>query len=144
VADFLTSTYKEIPGMKRKLMTFVLLGFLLVFCVACTATNIKHGYIRDTIGNIEQTNNGNWRVWFTHDTAAGYCTGSQEMGKRAEELLLTHYGEVILEYKEVTASDKEWSVWGSSQCGSLVKGESSMKMFLILAITPAPARVGGE
>ena len=115
--------------MKRILAVMLLVVFLFS---ACTATYVKSGTIRDTIGNVERTYNGNWRVWFTNDTAAGYCTTDDEVGARALDLLMNHDGEVILEYKSIRAGDPEASFWSKSDCGSIAKGEFSMEMFSIV------------
>jgi len=127
--------------MKRAVLLGVSLFVILLLCVACVGTMVKNGEIRDTLGNVEQTKNGNWRVWFTHDTAAGYCTRDNKVGEYAKYLLENHDGEVILKYKSIVAGDPEYNFWQKSDCGSIAKGESSMEMFAIVEIVPVKSRL---
>lgn len=119
-----------------------LLCIIVLFtCLLACAHRVESGTVRDTLANIEQTKNGNWRVWLTHDTAAGYCTTDNDLGEEALRLLKEHYGEVLMEYRDIKAGDPEFTIWSNSDCGSIVKGDSSMKMFYIDSITPVPARI---
>ena len=135
----------EWEGGKRVRKHFVLLPLVVVAIVAgsCVGVFVENGVIRDTLGNVEQTYNGNWRIWFTHDTAAGYCTLDNSLGEYALYLLENHDGEVLLEYKSILAGDSEYSLWNNSDCGSIQKGESSMVMFAVVKITPVSARLRG-
>ena len=127
--------------MKRIILHGIPLLVALVLVCACVGTLVKSGEIRDTIGNVEQTVNGNWRVWFTHDTAAGYCTCDNKIGEYAKYLLENHDGEVILKYKSIREGDPEYDAWQKSGCGSITKGESYMEMFAIVEIIPVRSRL---
>ena len=129
----------------RKAVVIAVLAVLMVFslagCNGTAPTDVKSGTIRDTLANVEQMYSGNWRVWFTNDTAAGYCTTDNELGERALNLLLNHDGEVVMEYREIKSDDSEWNTWSNSSCGSIYKGDTSMEIFYIVSITPVAARL---
>lgn len=114
-----------------------LLILVLVILCACTPYRVKQATLRDTLFSVEQTNNGAWRVYVTHDDVAGYCTTDDELGERAYDLLFEHDGEVLIEFRAINESDTEYSFWGSSECGSVESGGS---MFLIENIAPVVAR----
>jgi len=128
---------------KTKRMSVVIVTTILLVTSLLTACahRVEFGVVRDTLANIERTKNGNWRVWLTNDTAAGYCTTNSALGEEALKLLKEHYGEVIIQYRDIRTGDPEWSAWSNSDCGSIYKGESSMKIFYIDSITPVPARL---
>lgn len=127
---------------KRVFLLVVLAAVLLLvgFSAPQCSGDVMEGAIRDTIGNVEKSRNGNWSVWMTNDTAAGYCTTDDELGEYALKLLENHTGEVILRYREIFSGDPEYNTWSASDCSSIYKGGTEMEMFYIESITPVPAR----
>ena len=122
--------------MKKNLLFALLVS---LFLVSCTKYWVDNGKLRDTIFSVEKTRNGNVRVFFTHDDVAGYCTSDQELGDKAESLMLEHSGEVIAEFTDMRGTE-EWNFWSSSDCGSVSSGESSMVMFRLDDIYAVPSR----
>jgi len=116
-------------AMRKKLLVCFLLLALTVS--ACLGYRVAEGTLRDTIFSVEQTRNGNWRVFMTHDDVAGYCTNNQELGEKAYDLLMEHDGEVILKFRSIKADDEAYSWWSASDCGTVTTGDSSMAMFLM-------------
>lgn len=122
---------------KATLLTLIALVVLL----GCIAHRVKNAYLRDTLFSVEETENGYWRIWLTHDDIAGYCTGDADLGKKALLLLREHSGEVIVEFRDIKVeSDPEYSWWDRSDCGTVYSGGNSTQMFLFTAIYPVESR----
>jgi len=118
----------------------VILLVLTLFTAACNAHRVRSGTLRDTIFSVEETNNGYYRVWMTHDDIAGYCTQNRETGQYALHLLRNHNGEVLLDFRSINEGDPEHSWWNSSDCGSISSGDSTTAMFYLVSVVPVPAR----
>lgn len=125
------------PIRPDKCLILLLLGLLLA---SCSSYNVKEGMLRDTIFSVEETNNGNYRVFFTHDDVAGYCTTSRELGQEARSLLQEHDGEVIAIFTDVRGTEEQ-DAWTKSECGTIPTGaDSSMAMFRLDDLWAVPAR----
>lgn len=118
--------------------------FILVvagaFLVACNPHRVTNATLRDTIFSVEETANGYYRVWFTHDDIAGYCAQTPELGLEALSLLQEHDGEVVATFRDITVADEEASWWDRSDCGSISSGEESTHMFILTGIVAANSR----
>ena len=123
--------------MKR----FIALILVASVLLGCTAHRVKTAYLRDTLFSVEETENGYWRIWMTHDDIAGYCTQDVELGQSALTLLQEHSGEVVVEFRDIKGlSDAEFSWWDNSDCGSIYTGDSSTKMFLFTDVYAVGSR----
>lgn len=118
----------------------VLVAAMLLLCTGCYAHYVTNGVLRDTLFSVEVTQNGNWRIWLTHDDVAGYCTNDAGLGRNALSLLEEHDGEVIVEFKDIKLGDEAYSWWDSSDCGTVYSGGGTAHMFMLLSITPVPSR----
>lgn len=122
-----------------KKLTFV--SLLVLFLVGCGQTKVESGFLRDTLFSVEQTRNGNYRAWVTHDDVAGYCTMDRTIGEELMTILQEWNGEVIIEFRSINASDPEYSFWHNSDCGEIRTGaDSSTAMFMLLSVERAPKR----
>ena len=120
---------------------YLVVLFMLLFAItACTRHRVKSGVLRDTLFSVEETNNGYWRIWMTHDDIAGYCTNSEELGKQALSLLQEHNGEVVVEFAAISANDPEFDGWDRSECGTIYANGGSTEMFVFTSIVAAEAR----
>lgn len=124
--------------MKKLSKLFILCALVATFLLGCTAHNVTKATLRDTIFSVEETQNGNVRVWFTHDDIAGYCTSSPELGQTAMSLMKEYGGEVLAEFRTITTADKESSWWSTSACGGIIQGDTTTPMFLLTDIRKAP------
>jgi hypothetical protein len=59
---------------------------------------VKHGIARDTLHTIDYRGNGAVIIWLTH-AEEGYCFSDPGKIDQAEDLLLNHNGEVIIDYE---------------------------------------------
>lgn len=112
----------------------------LLLC-GCGAHRVKEGVIRDTLFSVEQTKNGYWRIWMTHDDICGYCTYDDELGRQALDLLKEHDGDVLVYFRDIKSGDPEFSWWSKSDCGSISIGpESSTHIFMFYELSRVPPR----
>lgn len=124
--------------MKSKI--WYLIVALLLLC-GCSEHRVEKGVIRDTLFSVEQTGNGYWRIWMTHDDICGYCTNDDELGKEAMDLLKEHDGEVLVYFRDIKSDDPEYSWWSSSDCGTISTGtESSTYMFMFYDLSRVASR----
>lgn len=121
---------------------------LLVAITACnTGAKIEEGIVRDTIFSAEISRGGTWGIFMTHDDSVAYCTPDRELGEYAKELLLTHDGEVILEFKsKEVGKDTEGKVLGSDQCQKYCSGTGEsywcFNTVILQSIRPVAMRTG--
>src|SRR3990167_2818530 len=130
---------------KRALIIMALACVVLTTSAfSCTPHRVAEGTLRDTLFSVERTENGAWRIFMTHDDVAGYCTASEDMGRKAAALLQTHNGEVLVEFRDPKIADKEFSWLDKSDCGTFITGtDSSMKMFILYSISAVSHREAG-
>jgi len=123
--------------MKRGLLAAV----LLLSLIGCSPHRVEDAVLRDTLFSVEETENGYWRIWMTHDDICGYCTNDVELGREALNMLREHHGEVLVYFRDITPDDPEFSWWSKSDCGTIVTGaDSSTHMFLFYKLSPVLGR----
>jgi hypothetical protein len=121
----------------KKILLFVAMSIILC---GCEYYYVEDGVLRDTLFSVEETNNGYWRIWLTHDDIAGYCTDDVALGKRALSLLKEHDGEVLVEFKDIPPGDDMYDWWNRSDCGTIYSGGGSSHIFMLIDVTPVPSR----
>jgi len=128
--------------MKKIGLIFLICMIFLVAITSCDpqAHRVEEGVIRDTLFSVEETKNGSWRIWMTHDDICGYCTNDIELGKRALDILKEHDGEVLVYFRDIRADDPEFSWWSSSDCGAIYADGGSTHMFMLYDISRVPSR----
>jgi hypothetical protein len=121
---------------------------LMALLIGCgESTRVETGLVRDTIFSAEISKGGTWGIFMTHDESVAYCTPDPELGERARDLLLTHDGEVIVEFqsKEV-GKDVEGQTWGFDQCQKYCSGTGDgydcFHTVILIDIRPVPMRTG--
>ena len=123
---------------KKMFLAFLAIALILASCTGGGRVSRGGGVLRDTIFSVEQLGNGNYRVFFTHDDVAGYCTADAKLGKQAIQLVKEHDGEVLATYDDLRFGDDELA--GMSNCGYIGSAESGMVWFRLVELTSVPAR----
>lgn len=124
--------------MKGKLILILVLVSLLMS--GCYANAVRTGTLRDTLFSVEETNDGAWRVFMTHDDVAGYCTLDSELGQEAHNLLLEHDGEVMVEFTSIKLTDESYDLWSGNDCNSLTGNSEYMAMYELINIQSVSGR----
>lgn len=119
---------------RNKLLLAVLLAAILL--TSCRSYRTKEGLIRDTIYSVEQSNNGSWKVYMTHDDISTFCTYNAQLGQKALDLLENYEGESFIKFRAVNETDPEWSFWNGSDCKT--SNAADITMFMLLDVNPAP------
>lgn len=119
-------------------MKKVILVILAVLLTGCMGYRIQDATARDTLFSVEQSGNGAYRIWLTHDDVSGYCTYDKDMGERALDILENHNGEVVITFRSINETDPEWSLWNSSDCKTTEATDA--KMWLLKSIESVQSR----
>lgn len=127
--------------MRHKALIFFVIA--LIVLSACTQAKIDNGIARDTIFSVELSRGGTYGVFLTHDESVVYCTGNEELGEKAKDLILEHEGEVIIHFKTRNAFENtEGELLGVNRCQSYYNGESGFVQVIITDIYGTGVRNG--